>query len=412
MLARRPHERVQLSSVRIGVAGGAGKVLPVIHRSRLGLESSQGMAIAAGHCHMAAGEGKARFLVAGQAECRRHQSLHRVAIVAAIEVRSAPKLPGMFIAMAISTAGELHLEHGVGAPGNVALGTAHRGVLALERIRGGRVFPQAESGRLEAFDGVAGCALTPINALGELSTMRIRPVTIHAFLKPERLLEVSSQVALHAVHGSVPTEKGKLGFGVVKVLAQRCRGNLLPSRSAVARLAGRFESSAMRIRVAIRAVAKGESGVARLFVFARKMALLASDFAMQTREWVASLGVVEPTDANGFPVVLVVTLQTAGTKLPLVLVLMACGTARGNPQKRLAEIFNLDGGAFALANMFRTVTLRTGQPCVLAFESVSGFPVVEGFDVPLNQGEVFAIVLGVASRAFQAGTRSDIEGSV
>ena len=412
-LARLPHERVQLPLVRIGVAGGAGKVLPVIHRRRLRLESrGRGMAIAAGDCHMAAGERKAGFTVPGQAECRRHQSLHRVAIVAAIKVRSSPKLPGMLVAMAIGTSLELHLEHGVGALGNVALGTLDRGMFAFERIRGRRVFPQPESGRPEAFDGVTGCALAPIDALGELSTMRIRPVTIHAFLKRQRLLEVSPRVALHTVHRRVPTEKGIFGLGVVKVLAQRCRGNLLPSRSAVARLAGRFESPAMRIRVAIRAAAKGESGVTRLFVFPRKMALLASHFGMQTREGIAGFGVVELADADGLPVVLVVTLQAVGTKLPLVLVLMTRGAARRNSQKRLTEIFDLDGGALALANMFRTVTLRTGQPCVLAFESVSGFPVIEGSDVPLNQDEVFAVMLGVAGRAFQACARSDVEGSV
>jgi len=49
---------------------------------------------------------------------------------------------------------------------------------------------------------------------------------------------------------------------------------------------------------------------------------------------------------------------------------------------------------------------------VLAFEGVSGFPVIEGFDVPLDQDEVFSVMLGVAGRAFQACARSDVEGSV
>lgn len=413
MLSSRPQERVQLSSVRISVAGCTSQVLPVVRRRRLRLEiRGQSMAIAAGNCHMGSGERKARLAVPGQAEGRGHQSLQGVAIVAAIEVRGARKLPGMLVAMTIGTALELQLEQGVAALGNVALGTGHRGMLALERIRGRRVFPQPESGRREAFDGVTRCALAPIDALGELSTMRIRPMTIHAFLKGQRLVEVSSLVALHAVHGGVPPEKTESGFGVVKVLAQLCRGHLLPSRRAVARLAGRFESSAMRIRVAIRAVAKGEPGVARLFVLARKMALLASDFAMQTSEGIAGFGVVEPTDADGFPTVVVVTLQTVGTKLPLVWVLMAGGATRGNSQKCLAEIFDLDGGALVLANMFWTVTLRTGQAGMLAFESVSGFPVIEGLEVPLNQAEAFAVMLGVASRALQACARGDVEGRV
>lgn len=47
---------------------------------------------------------------------------------------------------------------------------------------------------------------------------------------------------------------------------------------------------------------------------------------------------------------------------------------------------------------------------MLAFEQVSSLSVVKGFDVPLNQGEVFTIVFRVAARALLAGPWWDVVG--
>jgi predicted lysophospholipase L1 biosynthesis ABC-type transport system permease subunit len=60
----------------------------------------------------------------------------------------------------------------------------------------------------------------------------------------------------------------------------------------------------------------------------------------------------------------------------------------------------------------RIVAFAAGQAGVLAFEYVSRFLVIEGFDVPLNQRKVLAIVLGVAACAFLAGASGNFVGGV
>lgn len=52
--------------------------------------------------------------------------------------------------------------------------------------------------------------------------------------------------------------------------------------------------------------------------------------------------------------------------------------------------------------MRRVMALVTGQACMLAFESVSRFFVVEILEIPLDQREIFAVVLGVTARALLA----------
>ena len=47
---------------------------------------------------------------------------------------------------------------------------------------------------------------------------------------------------------------------------------------------------------------------------------------------------------------------------------------------------------------------------VLAFQDVPGFFVVKGLCIPLDQGEIFAIVLGVAPGALLAGAGRDVVG--
>jgi hypothetical protein len=47
------------------------------------------------------------------------------------------------------------------------------------------------------------------------------------------------------------------------------------------------------------------------------------------------------------------------------------------------------------------------QPGMLSYESVTGLFVIEGFRVPLDDGEVQTVVIGVALGAFLAGTGPD-----
>ncbi len=49
---------------------------------------------------------------------------------------------------------------------------------------------------------------------------------------------------------------------------------------------------------------------------------------------------------------------------------------------------------------------------MLSLEQIAGFFVIESLGVPLDQGKVFPIVLGVAASAFLAGAGRDVVRSV
>ena len=52
--------------------------------------------------------------------------------------------------------------------------------------------------------------------------------------------------------------------------------------------------------------------------------------------------------------------------------------------------------------MRRIMALRALQPSMLALENVPCLFVIEGFDIPLDQWKIFAVVLGMAAGAFLA----------
>ena len=59
---------------------------------------------------------------------------------------------------------------------------------------------------------MAGRTLAAIGPLGELPTVRIRLVAIHALLKWEWLLKIATTVALQAVDNRVLSQQGILGL--------------------------------------------------------------------------------------------------------------------------------------------------------------------------------------------------------
>jgi len=61
------------------------------------------------------------------------------------------------------------------------------------------------------------------------------------------------------------------------------------------------------------------------------------------------------------------------------------------------------GGVVAL------VALESG---VLALENVSGFVMIEGFCIPFNEGEIFAVVFRVAAGALLTGPGRDVVGGM
>ena len=186
--------------------------------------------------------------------------------------------------------------------------------------------------------------------------MRIGPVTIRTFLKCQRLLEIPSGVALHAIHLSMPAKERKFRLGMVeRAIQRRCR-DLLPARGAVTGLAGLGKTTTVRIRVAIRATAECNSGVARLFVLPGSVALLARDLGMQAGQRIACNRMVERAETDPLPVTVIVTLQAVGSELSLVFVLMAVAAARGETQKCSAQIFYFNDRAFARRHALRLVT--------------------------------------------------------
>lgn len=82
-------------------------------------------------------------------------------------------------------------------------------------------------------------------------------------------------------------------------------------------------------------------------------------------------------------------------------------SAAGGRQSEIgsAQVFDLDGRAFLRADLRRSVAAIATEPGVLALKDVSGLFVIEGFDVPLDQREIFAIVLRVTARALLARSR-------
>lgn len=242
--------------------------------------------------------------------------------------------------------------------------------------------------------------------------MRIGPVTVRAILIWQRLFEIPSGVALHAIHLSMPAKERKFRLGMVeRAIQRRCR-DLLPARGAVTGLAGLGKTTTVRIRVAIRATAECNSGVARLFVLPGSVALLARDLGMQTSQRIARHRMVERAETDRFPVSVIVTLQAVGSELSVVFVTMAAAAARGQTQKRSAQISCFDDRAFARRHALWPVTLVAFQPGVFALQPVAGLRVIESLAIPLDEGKIFFVVLGVALRAFQTGTWLEIVGGV
>jgi hypothetical protein len=158
--------------------------------------------------------------VPSQSECGRLVAVKCVALLTVVQIRGGCELSLVLVAVAVETAIELDLEHGFFAAWDMALRTLQSGVLALQWIRGSRMFVQSELGRLESFHAVTGVALRTARAFCELSLMLIA-VTIHALLEGEWLLEITIAMAGEAVRLLVLPRQGKLGPGMIKVVVER-----------------------------------------------------------------------------------------------------------------------------------------------------------------------------------------------
>lgn len=168
---------------------------------------------------MTVGELEAGLFVFGERKRRRPESLQRVALLALIQPGRSRELRLVFVVVAVQAAGELDFIKRFPSLRDVALGAFELRVLAFERVCGGGMRLHIEPRRLPAADVVAGRALAAIEALRELSVVRVF-VAIHALGERQFFLEVAVSVAGDAFHGLVLAEQGILGLGVIKILSE------------------------------------------------------------------------------------------------------------------------------------------------------------------------------------------------
>ena len=123
---------------------------------------------------------------------------------------------------------------------------------------------------------------------------------------------------------------------------------------------------------------------------------------MQSGQRIARLGVIELAHADGLPVFRIVALLASSAQPSLVRILVAGGAGRRKAEKGAAQVLILIVGRSCGGICVGVWQRVQATPCVLAFENVSGQLVIEGFDVPLDEREILAVVFGVAAGALLA----------
>lgn len=177
-------------------------------------------------------------------------------------------------------------------------------------------------------------------------------------------------------------------------------------------LAALREASAVGIGMAVRTLAKWNSGIARLIILAGRVALLAAYIRVKSGERIARLRVIEFFYVNRFPVIVVVTLEAVGSQAAFVLVFVTGRTRLRQSKKRAVEVTYLDRKLLWSGYVGCGVAAAALCGSMFAFENVSSLLVVEGLRIPLDKREVFAIVVGVATDALLARAGFQVIGSV
>lgn len=295
--------------MRICVARGTGAIFKSVNRRVFYLCCrSLLVAITTGDRDVSSGQHKPGLLVLRQSEGGRPIPIYGVALLAAVQVRHGCELSLMLVLVAIQAARELDPVEGRAALGDVTLGALHRGVLGFERVSGRGVLFDTKFCRFESLYCMAGGAFPSICALYELTLVLIL-VAIHALLEGDRSLEIAAPVALEAINALMFPHQRIFGLGVIKALVERRSRNPLPATCVVARLAALLsKTSPVWVAMAVRAFSKRQTKITRLVVRSGRVALLATHLGVQSRQRIASFGMVKLSRSN-FPVVIVVALQ-------------------------------------------------------------------------------------------------------
>jgi hypothetical protein len=199
---------------------------------------------------------------------------------------------------------------------------------------------------------------------------------------------------------------------MVELLADALKRDLLPSGGGVAGGASLREAAVVRILVAVGTQIKGNADVLRFAIGTVGVALGALHLGVKARQRITCLAVVELADVDLFPVDEVVTGLAGWPETSLVEILVARNAGGGEAKEGAVQVLVLDGNAFLWRNVGGVVALIALQSGVLALENVSRFVMIEGFRIPLNEREIFAVVFRVAAGALLTGPGRDVVGGM
>ncbi len=174
---------------------------------------------------------------------------------------------------------------------------------------------------------------------------------------------------------------------------------------------GLLEASVMRVLVAVVALAEGKILISRLAVGSGRVALLAFDLLMLTGQRVASLRMVERL-RDVLPVIEIVASLAFLTEASLVKILVTRRAGGGDPNEGSVQILYFDQRALGRGDVLGRVALLAIDADVLSFEYVARLFMIKGFDVPFDDGEIHAIVIGMALDTLLAGAGAQTVGKM
>ena len=211
-------------------------------------------------------------------------------------------------------------------------------------------------------------------------------------------------MAGQAGHFGVLAQQWVIRLGMVEL---RLKRRFFPRRRAMAGFAGLAESALVRIGVAIGTVVEFDARIARLAVAARGVALLACRIHVHPGQRKARLRVVESglVDLSLLPVHGGMALYAGRAETSLVRVLVACRAVRRESHPCVAEVFCAKQRAGRSSDVLCGVTRSAADTRVPAIQRVAGGRVIESLrrGIPVNHGEVLAVVVGMAFDACGPG---------
>ena len=172
-----------------------------------------------------------------------------------------------------------------------------------------------------------------------------------------------------------------------------------------------LEFPVVGVLVAVVALGEGDALVSRLAVRSRGVALLALYRLVFPGKRIARLGVIEGL-GNIFPIIEIVAGLALRAEPSLVKILVAGPAGLGDADEGAVEILRLNQGAHRRGNVFRGMAFLTLDTFVLSFEQIARLFMIEGLGVPLDDGEIDTVVVGVALRTSLAGAGGETIGEV